>query len=150
MTPTQRLRREVLEEQAHRQALENGIRELLEHMASDKFRGDDADGARRDWIATGDVHHRLQATLREGEQARDLEARYRWAILPAADNIDQLRAIDLHRVLEPLPELNLPGFVDWLIAQRPDLGQRIRDTEQALRPVNNAQIPTRRKMEAAQ
>ena len=133
MTPTRKLRRELLEEQAHRQALENGIRALMTHIAGAKFRGEDTDGSRRDWIATIDVDRRLQATLHEGQQARDLEARYRWAILPAAASVDRLRAIDVRRVLEPLPELNLPGFVDWLKAQRPDLAESIRDVEQDLR-----------------
>lgn len=132
MTPTQRLQRALHEEQARGAALEAGIRELLAHIASPKFIGVEQDGGRRDWIATTDVHHRLQMTLHEGVQARDLEARYRWAILPAADSVDRLRAIDLERVLEPLPELNLPGFVAWLIERRPDLADRIRQIEQEL------------------
>lgn len=129
MTPTQKLRRELLEEQAHRQALEIGIRDLLTHLDSSKFRGEEADGGRRDWISTTDVNRRLHAALDEGVQARDLETRYRWAILPAADSVTRLRGIDLDRVLAPLPEANLPGFVDWLIAQRPDLSDRIRAVE---------------------
>ncbi len=149
MTPTRKLRRELLEEQAHRQALENGIRELMTHIAGAKFRGEETDGSRRDWIATIDVDRRLQATLHEGQQARDLEARYRWAILPAADSIDRLRAIDLQRVLEPLPELNLPGFVDWLIAERPDLAERIRDVEQDLRLARSHHGPVQGEMEMA-
>ena len=130
MTPTQRLRRALHEEQAYAAALEAGVREMLAHIVSPKFVGLEQDGGRRDWIATTDVHHRLQAALHEAVQARDLEARYRWAILPAADSVDRLRAIDLDRVLEPLPELNLPGFVAWLTERRPDLSDRIRQIEQ--------------------
>ena len=71
MTPTQRLRGTLHEEQAHRAALEAGIRELLAHLSSSKFVGLEQDGGRRDWIATTDVDRRLQATLHEGMQARD-------------------------------------------------------------------------------
>ncbi len=131
MTPTQRLRRALHEEQAYAAALEAGVREMLAHIVSPKFVGLEQDGGRRDWIATTDVHHRLQAALNEAVQARDLEARYRWAILPAADSVERLRAIDLDRVLEPLPKLNLPGFLAWLTECRPDLAGRIRQIEQA-------------------
>lgn len=132
MTPTQRLQRLLHEEQVHCATLEVGIREMLAHIASTKFVGVEQDGGRRDWIATTDVDRRLQTILHEGVQARDLEAGYRWAILPAADSVDRLRAIDLDRVLGPLPELNLPGFVAWLIASRPDLGDRVREIEEEL------------------
>lgn len=91
MSPTQRLQGALHEEQAHRAALEAGIRDLLAHLSSAKFVGLEQDGERRDWIATTDVDRRLQVTLHEGVQARDLEARYRWAILPAADCVERLR-----------------------------------------------------------
>ena len=102
MTPTQQLRRRLLEEQAHRQALEAGIRDLLTQFDSAKFRGNEPDCGRRDWISTTDVNRRLQDMLQEALQARDLEARYRWAILPAADSVDRLRAIADRPSLSPV------------------------------------------------
>lgn len=149
MTPTQQLRRQLLEEQAHRQGLEMGIRDLLAHLDSAKFQGDEPDGGRRDWISTTDVNRRLQDTLQQGLQARDLEVRYRWAILPAADSVDRLRAIDLDRVLEPLADANLPGFVDWLIAQRPDLADRIRLAQQGFCVPREAEAQKPRHRESA-
>ncbi len=149
MTPTQRLRRALHEEQAHRAAVEAGIRELLAHLSSAKFVDVEQDGERRDWIATRDVDRDLLVTLQEGLQARDVETRYRWAVLTAADCVGQLRAADLDRVLEPFPEMNLPGFVAWLIASRPDLTDRIREVEEELDRRRSASVPNAKRREIA-
>jgi len=37
-------------------ATDEVIQEFRVHLAGDKFAGTDADGSRRDWIATADVH----------------------------------------------------------------------------------------------
>lgn len=45
---------------SHLRELEDEINSFLIHLDSDKFRGVQSDGERKDWIATGDVKNRLQ------------------------------------------------------------------------------------------
>lgn len=62
-------RLEMLTEDSNRMyAMVDACREFQAYLASDKFRGEDVDGERKDWIATIEVHtllYRLQliATL---------------------------------------------------------------------------------------
>lgn len=58
-----RLQDENAEKQARIDELERRLREFQVHLASSKFTGTDAEGDRRDWIATGDVNHRIMEIL---------------------------------------------------------------------------------------
>ena len=43
--------------------LEQELRDFDTHCNGPKFQGTDPDGSRRDWIATGDVHSRIERIL---------------------------------------------------------------------------------------
>lgn len=46
----------ISEDRANRlEAMFAKVEELRQHLQSDKFKGQDVDGARKDWIATADV-----------------------------------------------------------------------------------------------
>lgn len=58
-----RLQDENAEKQTRIDELERRLRGFLVHLQSPKFAGTDPDGDRRDWIATGDVNHRIMEIL---------------------------------------------------------------------------------------
>jgi hypothetical protein len=58
-----RLERENAEKTAEIARLEQELRDFDKHCNSAKFKGVEADGSRRDWIATGDVHSRIERIL---------------------------------------------------------------------------------------
>jgi hypothetical protein len=66
-----KLKLQLAEAQAKAAALETGLRDLRAHLDSDKFRGQDIEGHRNDWIATGDLDNRILAILRDGQTAAD-------------------------------------------------------------------------------
>jgi hypothetical protein len=53
------LQREVSELRARESATIEALADFRAHLASAKFSGADADGTRKDWIATSDVNSRL-------------------------------------------------------------------------------------------
>ena len=55
----QRLQHEKKELQERLEFLQEQIRDMRAHLTLPKFQGTDSDGARRDWIATGDVDRML-------------------------------------------------------------------------------------------
>ena len=58
-----RLQRESEQKDARIAQLESGLRELQVHLDLPKFNGVDADGSRKDWIATGDVNRMILEIL---------------------------------------------------------------------------------------
>lgn len=58
-----RLQDENREKQERLDEIERRLREFQVHLASSKFTGTETDGSRRDWIATGDVTHRIREIL---------------------------------------------------------------------------------------
>ncbi len=57
------IRRIQAENAALKEQLQKGqasVNDFIGFLHSDKFKGQESDGARKDWIATGDVIHRLQ------------------------------------------------------------------------------------------
>lgn len=62
----QRLQNELAAAKAENQARRDAAYDFLTHLAGAKFNGEDADGARKDWIAVGDVRAWMARILEAG------------------------------------------------------------------------------------
>lgn len=71
MNYIRRLQSDLESAKAEAAALRRSLAELNWHLHTSKFVGEDSDGARRDWIATGDVLRWIQETQHNATVASD-------------------------------------------------------------------------------
>ena len=116
MTDIKKLRRMLHVEHAHRVQLEVGVETLRALLSKG---GDSASLTRKNLTKI------LIAIQVGGRQARQLDRRYREAVKHASDSIKNLNAEDVPELLGIVFDLNLPGFMSWLLEQRPDLDKII-------------------------
>ena len=118
MTEIQRIRRLLSTERAHRMQLESGIEILIELLAH----------SREPAISTqANLRHLLQAVQAGGRHARQLDERYQAIVQEHVGSIEALQRSGVSGLLGEASSLDLPGFIEWLSNQRPDLAQAIRD-----------------------
>ena len=126
MTDIKKLRRMLHVEHVHRVQLEVGVETLRSLLSKG---GDSASLMRRK-----NLTQILIAIQAGGRQTRQLERRYREAVKYTSASVKALDADDVPELLDIVFDLNLPGFMSWLLEQRPDLDKVIhaaRATRQA-------------------
>ena len=116
MTDIKKLRRMLHVEHAHRVQLEVGVETLRSLLSKG---GDSA------LLTRKNLPQILIAILTGGRQARQLERRYREAVKHTSGSVKALNADDVPELLSTVFDLNLPGFISWLLEQRPDLDKVI-------------------------
>ncbi|TLU71165.1 hypothetical protein [Lichenicoccus roseus] len=128
MTEIQRLRRLLSVERAHRMQLESNIEILIELLAD----------TREPAINTqASLRHLLRAVQAGGRHARQLDVRYRAVVQEHAGPVEALQRSEVPGLLGEASKLSLPGFIEWLSEQRPDLAQVIRDARVGPDPDRN-------------
>ena len=122
MTDIKKLRRMLHVEHAHRVQLEVGVETL---------RGLLSKGGERASLTPKNLAHIVLAIQAAGRQARQLERRYREAVRSTGKTVRTLDTDDMPELLGSVFDLNLPGFMSWLLEQRPDLDKIIREARAA-------------------
>ena len=129
MTKTQRLRRQLSVERAHRMRLESNIEILIELLAN----------TREPAISTrANLRHLLQAVQAGGRHTRRLDVRYLAVVQEHVGPVEALQHSEVPGLLGEASKLGLPGFTEWLSEQRPDLAQVIRDARSGSGPGHEA------------